>query len=137
MDRESPSRLERSLLLHLLEHRGAQVRFEADQWTTEFGIARAFAQEDPNDVKGTLHHLETERYIYRRVQYVIGYSEPKLVFSLTPIGYHAAARFHRSETDGASAAEPSAPSDPAPAPPENGDGGHRTPPPTERSDRPA
>jgi len=106
MDRESPSRLERSLLIHLLEHRGAEVRFEADQWTTEFGIARAFAEENPDEVKGTLHTLETERYIYRRVQYVIGYSEPKLVFSLTPIGYHLAARIHHSEESGGDVTEP-------------------------------
>jgi hypothetical protein len=97
MDRESPSRLERSLLVHLLEHRGAELRFEADQWTTEFGIARAFAQEDPSEVKGTLRNLEMERYVYRRVQYVIGYSEPKPVFSLTPTGYHLALVFHRTQ----------------------------------------
>jgi hypothetical protein len=90
MDRETPSRLERSLLIHLLDHRGAQVRFEADQWTTEFGILRAFAQVELNEVKSTLRQLEMGRYVYRRVQYVIGYTEPKLVYSLTPSGHRMA-----------------------------------------------
>lgn len=90
MDRETPSRLERSLLIHLLSHRGAQVRFEADQWTTEFGILRAFAQVELNEVKSTLRQLEMGHYVYRRVQYVIGYTEPKLVYSLTPSGHRMA-----------------------------------------------
>ena len=91
MENEPPSSsLERSLLLHLLAHRGHQVRFEADQWTTEFGIFRAFAQEDQMILKNTLRALEMSRCIYRRVQYVIGYSEPKLVYSLTPSGHRKA-----------------------------------------------
>src|SRR5580658_2170060 len=90
MERDGPTRLERSLLLHLLEHRGQQVRFEADQWTTEFGIFRAFAHEDLMELKNTLRSLEMSRTIYRRVQYVIGYSEPKLVYSLTPSGHRKA-----------------------------------------------
>jgi len=40
---EDLDRLERMLLMHLLEHRGQQVRFEASQWTTEFGILRKFS----------------------------------------------------------------------------------------------
>lgn len=90
VNRDSPSRLERSLLVHLLSHRGAQVRFEADQWTTEFGILRAFSQEELSSVKTTLRALEMSRYVYRRVQYVIGYTEPKLVYSLTPSGHRVA-----------------------------------------------
>jgi DNA-binding PadR family transcriptional regulator len=82
-------------LLHLLEHRGHQVRFEADQWTTEFGIFRAFSQEDQSTVKGALRSLEMSRWIYRRVQYVIGYSEPKLVYSLTPSGHRKASDLQR------------------------------------------
>jgi hypothetical protein len=97
MEREGPSRLERSLLLHLLEHRGQQVRFEADQWTTEFGIFRAFAHEDLSGLKNTLRSLEMTRYIYRRVQYVIGYSEPKLVYSLTPSGHRKALDLRRED----------------------------------------
>jgi DNA-binding PadR family transcriptional regulator len=97
MEREGPSRLERSLLLHLLEHRGQQVRFEADQWTTEFGIFRAFAHEDLASLKNTLRSLEMTRYIYRRVQYVIGYSEPKLVYSLTPSGHRKALDLRRED----------------------------------------
>jgi len=89
--------LEDALLLHLLEHRGHQVRFEADQWTTEFGIYRAFAARDPAEVKGILRGLEMSRAIYRRVQYVIGYSEPKLVFSLTPSGHRKALALRRRQ----------------------------------------
>ncbi|HXQ94188.1 MAG TPA: hypothetical protein VN864_03345 [Thermoplasmata archaeon] len=97
MEREGPTRLERSILLHLLEHRGQQVRFEADQWTTEFGIFRAFAHEDLMELKNTLRALEMTRYIYRRVQYVIGYSEPKLVYSLTPSGHRKSLDLRREE----------------------------------------
>jgi DNA-binding PadR family transcriptional regulator len=97
MERDGPTRLERSLLLHLLEHRGQQVRFEADQWTTEFGIFRAFAHEDLMEIKNTLRALEMTRYIYRRVQYVIGYSEPKLVYSLTPSGHRKALDLRRED----------------------------------------
>ena len=106
MDRESPSRLERSLLIHLLSHRGAQVRFEADQWTTEFGILRAFAQVELNEVKSTLRQLEMGRYIYRRVQYVIGYTEPKLVYSLTPSGHRMALTWAEEGSDDAILPDP-------------------------------
>lgn len=99
MEREGLSPLERSLLLHLLNHRGHQVRFEADLWTTEFGILRAFNAEDAGSVKNALRGLEMSRWIYRRVQYVIGYSEPKLVFSLTPSGHRKALDLQR-ETGG-------------------------------------
>jgi hypothetical protein len=101
--------LEDCLLLHLLDHRGHQVRFEADQWTTEFGIFRAFAATDLGQVKNALRGLEMNRAIYRqslrnlemahciyqRVQYVIGYSEPKLVYSLTPGGHRRALELRR------------------------------------------
>jgi hypothetical protein len=97
MEREGPTRLERSVLLHLLEHRGQQVRFEADQWTTEFGIFRAFAHEDLPELKNCLRSLEMTRYVYRRVQYVIGYSEPKLVYSLTPSGHRKALDLRRED----------------------------------------
>jgi hypothetical protein len=105
MEREGPTRLERSVLLHLLEHRGQQVRFEADQWTTEFGIFRAFAHEDLPELKNCLRSLEMTRYIYRRVQYVIGYSEPKLVYSLTPSGHRKSLDLRR-EDDGEASGEP-------------------------------
>ena len=97
MPNEELDRLERLLLLHLLEHRGQQIRFEASQWTTEFGILRKFANEDMNDVKQALRVLETGRMIYRRTQYVVGYSEPKHVFSLTPSGHRKALEFRREE----------------------------------------
>lgn len=96
MAKEELDRLERSLLVHLLSHRGQQVRFEADQWTTEFGIFRAFGQEDQGTLKVALRSLEMGRYIYRRVQYVIGYSEPKLVYSLTPSGHRKAVDLRRA-----------------------------------------
>jgi hypothetical protein len=109
MDRESPSRLERSLLVHLLIHRGAQVRFEADQWTTEFGILRAFAKVELTEVKNTLRQLEMGRYVYRRVQYVIGYTEPKLVYSLTPSGHRVALTLSEDGTTEPSESEVAAP----------------------------
>jgi DNA-binding PadR family transcriptional regulator len=105
MAKEELDRIERSLLLHLLDHRGQQVRFEADQWTTEFGIFRAFGPEDPTTLKVALRSLEMSRYIYRRVQYVIGYSEPKLVFSLTPSGHRKAIDLRRETTDGGASLE--------------------------------
>jgi hypothetical protein len=98
------SGLERTLLVHLLQHRGHQVRFEADQWTTEFGILRAFAKEEVPVVRSALRSLEMTRYVYRRVQYVVGYSEPKLVYSLTASG-------HRKALDLMRANEASTPSD--------------------------
>lgn len=111
-------RLERSLLLHLLEHRGQQIRFEADQWTTEFGIARKFSSEDPANLKNALRSLEMSRMVFRRTQYVVGYSEPKHVFSLTPSGHRKALEHQREEERGASPPEleeaASAPSRPGP-----------------------
>ncbi|MCI4351321.1 MAG: hypothetical protein L3K15_07400 [Thermoplasmata archaeon] len=89
--------LELSLLLHLLEYRGHQVRFEADQRTTEFGIFRAFAASDAQELKNALRTLENTRLIYRRVQYVVGFSEPKLVYSLTPSGHRKALDSRRGE----------------------------------------
>jgi hypothetical protein len=96
MAREELGRLERLLLVHLLDHRGNQVRFEADQWTTEFGIARKFADEDPADLKNALRALEMSRMIYRRTQYVVGYSEPKHVLSLTAVGHRTAIELQRA-----------------------------------------
>jgi hypothetical protein len=90
-------RLERVLLLHLLEHRGQQVRFEASQWTTEFGLLRRFSQEDPGTLKAAIRALEMTRMIYRRTQYVVGYSEPKQVFSLTPTGHRKALECQRED----------------------------------------
>ncbi len=100
MEHDGPPTLERALLLHLLDHRGHQVRFEADQWTTEFGIFRAFTREDPAALKTALRSLEMSRLIYRRVQYVIGYSEPKLIYSLTPTGHRKALDLQRDPQDG-------------------------------------
>jgi DNA-binding PadR family transcriptional regulator len=99
-------RLERSLLLHLLEHRGQQIRFEADQWTTEFGIARKFSNEDPGALKNALRSLEMSRMVFRRTQYVVGYSEPKHVFSLTPSGHRKALEHLREDERVATASEP-------------------------------
>jgi hypothetical protein len=123
MPAEDLDRLERLLLLHLLEHRGQQIRFEASQWTTEFGILRKFANEDLNEVKQALRVLEIGRLIYRRTQYVVGYSEPKHVFSLTPSGHRKALEYHRGEEgDGGSVELPPEPavvsaSDDAPSAP--------------------
>jgi len=97
MPSEELDRLERLLLLHLLEHRGQQIRFEASQWTTEFGIMRKFADEDGTELKQAIRVLEMGRLIYRRTQYVVGYSEPKHVFSLTPSGHRKALEYRRGE----------------------------------------
>lgn len=97
MPREELGRLERNLLIHLLEHRGNQVRFEADQWTTEFGIMRKFASEDPALLKNAMRLLEMSRLVYRRTQYVVGYSEPKHVLSLTATGHRAALEVQHAE----------------------------------------
>jgi len=105
MPTEELDRLERLLLLHLLEHRGQQIRFEASQWTTEFGILRKFANEDLNEVKQALRVLEIGRLIYRRTQYVVGYSEPKHVFSLTPSGHRKALEYRRDEEGNGSAVD--------------------------------
>jgi DNA-directed RNA polymerase subunit RPC12/RpoP len=89
--------LKREILLHLLEYRGQQIRFEASQWTTEFGILRKFSDYDPDSVKQALRNLEMSRMIYRRTQYVVGYSEAKHVFSLTPSGHKQALAYRRGE----------------------------------------
>jgi DNA-binding PadR family transcriptional regulator len=91
MEPELSSGLERGILLHLLHHRGHQVRFEANQWTTEFGILRTFPAVDPAIVRQAIRNLEKARWVQPRMQYVIGYSEPKLVYSLTPSGHRKAA----------------------------------------------
>ncbi|HXQ79504.1 MAG: hypothetical protein WB788_03010 [Thermoplasmata archaeon] len=110
MPSEDLDRLERLLLLHLLEHRGQQIRFEASQWTTEFGIMRKFANEDAAEIKQALRVLEIGRMIYRRTQYVIGYSEPKHVFSLTPSGHRKALECRRGDdADGGAVGMPEEP----------------------------
>jgi hypothetical protein len=110
MPREELTRIERLLLVHLLDHRGNQVRFEADQWTTEFGIARKFAAEDPADLKNAMRTLEMSRMIYRRTQYVVGYSEPKHVLSLTATGHRMAIEVQRGAfSDGTGGFEPGDP----------------------------
>jgi hypothetical protein len=83
-------RVERMLLIHLLDHHGQQVRFEASPWITEFGIVRQFSAEPPDAIRRALRALEMGRLIYRRTQYVVGYSEPKHVYSLTPSGHRKA-----------------------------------------------
>ena len=101
--RDSPDHLQRIVLLHLLEHRGQQVRFEASHWATEIGILRRFPNEDPALLKMAIRTLEMTRMIYRRIQYVVGYSEPKHVFSLTPSGHRKAIEY-RVEAGGDAAA---------------------------------
>ena len=125
MPQQDLERLERSLLLHLLEHRGQQIRFEADQWTTEFGIARKFSSEDPANLKNALRSLEMSRMVFRRTQYVVGYSEPKHVFSLTPSG-HRKALEHLHEETGAPAPASDEENE-APSPPRHGERHERTP----------
>jgi DNA-binding PadR family transcriptional regulator len=107
-------RVERMLLIHLLDHHGQQVRFEASQWITEFGIVRQFSAEPPETIRRALHALEMGRLIYRRTQYVVGYSEPKHVYSLTPSGHRKAVELREA---GAVAGPPAVPSlEPAASP---------------------
>jgi hypothetical protein len=73
------------------------VRFEASHWATEIGILRRFPDEDPALLKVAIRSLEMTRMIYRRIQYVVGYSEPKHVFSLTPSGHRKAIEFQLEE----------------------------------------
>jgi hypothetical protein len=98
--------LEQSLLRHLLTYRGHQVRFEADAHTTEFGIYRSFTDLEAGLLKNALRQLENGRWVYRRVQYVIGFSEPKLVYSLTPNGYRKALDLFGSDHQPAPSAAP-------------------------------
>jgi len=123
-------RLERILLLHLLEHRGQQVRFEASQWTTEFGIFRRFAGEDQSTLKASLRSLEMSRMIYLRTQYVVGFSEPKHVYSLTPSGHRKALEFRQEGAggDGSASEIPPRPAGKNPEGPARG-GGRRAKPP--------
>ena len=118
MENEGPTLLQKLLLLHLLSHRGHQVRFEADQWTTEFGILRAFHGEDPGEVKNAIRSLEMSRWVYRRMQYVIGYSEPKVVFSLTPSGHRLALELQREAPTGSCPVVVESPDERAPRPPD-------------------
>jgi len=93
-------RVERMLLIHLLEHHGQQVRFEASPWVTEFGIVRRFPDEPSDSLRRALRTLEMGRLIYRRTQYVVGYSEPKQVYSLTPSGHRMAVEVREVEPGG-------------------------------------
>ncbi len=110
-------RVDRLLLLHLLEHHGQQVRFEASPWVTEFGIIRQFSSETPDAIRRSLRVLEMGRLIYRRTQYVVGYSEPKHVYSLTPSGHRKALEVREGDPV---AAEPSAGDEPEPGGPAAG-----------------
>jgi hypothetical protein len=118
--------LEQSLLRHLLTYRGHQVRFEADAHTTEFGIYRSFTDLEAGVLKNALRQLETGRWVYRRVQYVIGFSEPKLVYSLTPNGYRKALDLFGPVPD----AFPPPPPPPGTSPPAPGPGATPTSPPS-------
>lgn len=80
------SPLARRILSYLLKHQGERVRFEASQRTTESGILRGLPGEDPAGAKRTLHVLAELRIVLRRSQYVVGYSDPKMVYVLTSAG---------------------------------------------------
>jgi hypothetical protein len=89
-DSDQGTEVSREILLHLLEHHGQHVRFEASVQTTEFMILKMFGDADPNVAMRALRILEIGRLVYRRTQYVAGYSEPKHVLALTPTGHRAA-----------------------------------------------
>ncbi len=103
-------KVRRLLLLHLLQHRGQQVRFEASQWATEFGMLRTFPDVDPAAVRSALRSLEMARLVVQRTQYVVGYSEPKNVYSLTPAGHRQAIECREG---GPTMGDPSGPDDPS------------------------
>lgn len=105
-------RVRRLVLLHLLDHHGHQVRFEASQWATEFGILRRFPQEDPTELRNTLRSLETTRLVSQRTQYVVGYSEPKNVYSLTPSGHRQALAYRGQGSGGSRDDGPASPGKP-------------------------
>jgi len=128
MLREESDRLQRIVLLHLLEHRGQQVRFEASHWATEIGILRRFSGEDPVGLKTAIRTLEMTRMIYRRIQYVVGFSEPKQVFSLTPSGHRKALEYQHETEAGGNAYPPENP--PPPVDEEDGEMGSRAPEPS-------
>lgn len=94
------SPLARRILGHLLRHHGQLIRFEAPQWTTEFGILRALPEEDPAEVKRVLQRLAELRLILPRSQYVVGYSDPKIVYVLTPAGRRRALANPTNGSDG-------------------------------------
>ena len=96
---ETSTSFQRRILLHLLKHHGEQVRFEASQWTTEFGLLQSLSGADPVEVKRALHMLEESRRVLRRSQYVVGYSEPKTVYVLTPDGHRMALELQQEERD--------------------------------------
>lgn len=89
-DPDSADRVARVILLHLLENRAQQTRFEASELITEPGILKTLGAEDPELTKKALRELETRRLIYRRTQYVVGHSEAKHVFVLTRSGHRIA-----------------------------------------------
>ena len=113
-------RVERMVLLHLLEHHGQQVRFEASPWVTEFGIVRQFSSEPADSLRRALRALEMTRMVYRRTQYVVGYSEPKQVFSLTPSGHRKALEIREPGGDPTGVAEPDGAGSSRPLDPSNG-----------------
>jgi hypothetical protein len=80
------AKLREDILLHLVAHRAHQVRFETDRNTTELNILRAFHGRGVHDVRRALQELESRNFITRRVQYAVGYNEPKPVFLLTTAG---------------------------------------------------
>jgi hypothetical protein len=122
MVRDDPDHLQRIVLLHLLEHRGQQVRFEASHWATEIGILRRFPEEDPALLKVAIRSLEMTRMIYRRIQYVVGYSEPKHVFSLTPSGHRKAIEYQIEEGGAPPHGDPHEPPASIPEPDDHWDG---------------
>lgn len=78
--------LKQDVLLHLVAHRAHQERFEVDGQTTELAILRVFRERGTYHVRRALQDLETMRYVTRKVQYAVGYNEPKPVFMLTTMG---------------------------------------------------
>ena len=110
-------RVERLLLLHLVDHHGQQVRFEASQWVTEFGMIRQFPAEAPDVIRRALRSLEMARFVYRRTQYVVGYSEPKPVYFLTPSGHRKALEVRESPPAEETRAAPASEQPPVPPTP--------------------
>ncbi len=97
----SESPILRRILLHLLKHQGDLVRFEASPRTTEAGILNSLPEDDPAEVKHVLRVLVQSQRLLCRSQYVVGTSDPKMVYTLTLSGRRMALELRQREAESA------------------------------------
>ncbi len=91
-----PNELERGVLLHLSTHDAMRVGFEAVEGITEPGIQKTFASAGRDAVSDALNYLEKSDLVFRRTQYIQGFTEPKHVFSLTTLGQAQVLEFQKT-----------------------------------------